>query len=60
MAVSPENSVQSFPPYIDLEYETPKDRKWLVFDSSGTVVEDIEPPTEKRINGVCMLDPRGE
>lgn len=54
-----DDSVLSFPPYIDLEYIKPKGRKWLVFDSSGSVVEDITPPDDNRINGVCMLDPRG-
>ena len=49
----------NFPPYIDLEYIVPKGRRWLIFDSSGSVVEDITPPSENRINGVSILDPRG-
>jgi hypothetical protein len=52
-----DNSVLNFPPYIDLEYETPKDRKWLVFNKSGNVNYDITPPSAKRVNGVCMLNP---
>ncbi len=54
-----DDSSQNFPPYIDIEYVTPKGRRWLIFDSSGSVVEDITPPTENRINGVSIVDPRG-
>lgn len=51
--------LQSFPPYIDLEYVVPKSRRWLLFDTGGSMTEDLDPPTENRINGVSMLDPRG-
>jgi hypothetical protein len=52
---------KDFPPFIDSTDANDKDRfierKWLLFDIQGNVVDEIIPPSNNRVNGLTIIDP---